>query len=66
VTDLLEVQAIEYQMVNKKEYDSANASGLLKSLLKDDLNHKLEETEMTLALGCLAAAVSHLRLPNSG
>jgi len=60
------VQAIDHQLVNKKEYDAANASDMLRSLLKDDLNHKLEETEMSLALGCLSAAVSHLRLHSSG
>ena len=64
--DLLALQGIDHELVNKKEYDPANINTLLGSLLKDNIDHKMEETSMTLALGCLSAAISHLKLIGSG
>ena len=38
----------------------------LKFLLKTDINHKMQESEMDLALGCLNASIIQLKLLNSG
>ena len=54
--------------LQKKDFDLKQNEVLnsLRNLLKDNINFKLQETEMTTALGCLGAGIKFLNLVASG
>ena len=39
-----------------------NIKPILARILEGNVNYKIEETEMPIAIGCLAAAIQHLRI----
>jgi hypothetical protein len=47
---------------NKKDFHSKNIQHNLNILLKDNINYKIEESEMELALGCLQAGIDYMNL----
>jgi DNA mismatch repair ATPase MutS len=55
---------VEHVLANKKDFDTKNIHATLSSVLKDNINYKIEESEMDLALGCLEAGIDHLNLRN--
>lgn len=66
--DLLQMCEVDHLFITKKEFNSnpGNIKDALQNLLKDDANYKIEETEMQMALGCLSAAITHMKLLDSG
>jgi hypothetical protein len=55
---------VEFKMGNKKDFTAFQIQHTLNSLLKESFNHKLEESEMELALAALAAGIEDLDLKN--
>lgn len=53
---------VDFTYGNKKDFTSYQINHTLNSLLKESFNHKIEESEMELALAALAAAIEHLNL----
>lgn len=64
VQDLLQMCEVEHIMASKKDFDVKNIHNTLGIVLKDNINYKIEESEMELALGCLEAGIEHLNLRN--
>ena len=62
VKDVLTMCEVEHVAGNKKDFDPKGAIVSLQALLKDNLNYKLEEADMDLALGCLEAGVQFLNI----
>jgi hypothetical protein len=44
---------VDHVIGNRKDFDSKNIHNTLSMVLKDNINYKIEESEMELALGCL-------------
>ena len=53
---------VEHVIGNKKDFDSRNIQNTLNIVLKDNINYKIEESEMELALGCLQAGIDYMNL----
>jgi len=53
---------VDHILANKKDFDIKNIHNTLGVVLKDNINYKIEESEMELALGCLEAGIEHLNL----
>ena len=53
---------VEFVLGNKKQFDYNQIHSNLSNLLKDNINYKIEESEMELALGCLQAGVDYMNL----
>ena len=53
---------VEFILGNKKQFDYNQIQSNLSNLLKDNINYKIEESEMELALGCLQAGVDYMNL----
>ena len=53
---------VDHLIGNKKDFDSKNIQNNLNILLKDNINYKIEESEMELALGCLQAGIDYMNL----
>ena len=53
---------VDFTYGNKKDFTAYQINHTLNSLLKESFNHKIEESEMELALAALAAAIEHLGL----
>jgi hypothetical protein len=47
---------------NRQDFEPKNVQNVLKTLLKDNINYKIEETEMAVALGALNAAINKMDL----
>ena len=62
VQDLLQMCEADHLVGNKQDFSSKNITHTLSSVLKDNINYKIEESEMELALGCLEAGISHLNI----
>lgn len=65
VQDLLQMCEVEHIIGNKKDFDVKNITNTLGNVLKDNINYKIEESEMELALGCLEAGIEYLNLKSS-
>lgn len=64
VQDLLQMCEVEHIIGNKKDFDCKSIHNTLGHVLKENINYKIEESEMELALGCLEAGIDHLNLKN--
>lgn len=53
---------VDHVMANKKDFEIKNIQSTLNVVLKDNMNYKIEESEMELALGCLQAGIDYLNL----
>ena len=53
---------VDHVIGNKKDFDSRNIQNTLNIVLKDNINYKIEESEMELALGCLQAGIDYMNL----
>jgi hypothetical protein len=53
---------VDHLIGNKKDFDSKNIHNNLNILLKDNINYKIEESEMELTLGCLQAGINYMNL----
>jgi len=62
VQDLLQMCEVDHILANKKDFDIKNTNNTLGMVLKDNINYKIEESEMELAMGCLEAGIEHLNL----
>ena len=64
VQDLLQMCEVDHVIANKKDFEIKNIQSTLNVVLKDNMNYKIEESEMELALGCLQAGIDYLNLRN--
>ena len=55
---------VEHITGNKKDFDHRQIQNTLNIVLKDNINYKIEESEMELALGCLQAGIDYMNLRN--
>ena len=55
---------VEHIIGNRKDFDVKNIHNTLNLVLKDNINYKIEESEMELALGCLEAGIEYMNLRN--
>ena len=62
VQDLLQMCEVDHVIANKKDFEIKNIQSTLNVVLKDNMNYKIEESEMELALGCLQAGIDYLNL----
>lgn len=64
VIDLLKMCEVDFQTChnNKQDFDPKNVKNVLKTILKDNVNYKIEEFDMTMALGALNAAMTKMSL----
>ena len=53
---------VDHVIANKKDFEIKNIQSTLNVVLKDNMNYKIEESEMELALGCLQAGIDYLNL----
>ena len=65
VQGLLQMCEVEFIIGNRKDFDHRQVNSSVGSLLKENINYKIEESEMELALSSLNAAVNYMSIRQS-